>query len=270
MMGNGEADRHALAVAREAAMTAGRAVTAQWARFRASLRYKGHDDVVTAADMISDEIISAHIGQAFAGHRILSEESAGCDGFDFSGPLWVVDPIDGSANYARGHRYFGIAVAFAIDGVVRAACVHAPALGETFTAVKGRGAFLNGVAISPAAPTDLARAVVSTGFPHDKSDMEPLLRRVAILLGTCQDVRRSAAPVLDIAYVAAGRLDAHTETLFAWDVAAAGLIATEAGIVRSHLGQPSRLLPPDLDGGAVLFAAPSIHRPLSAVLRETL
>jgi len=254
-------------LAQEAAASAGRAVIEQWGALRDHVRFKGKSDIVTAADILSDDIVAACIKAKFPSHRILSEEDTGNHGFDYSGPLWIVDPIDGTANYARGHPYFGISVAFAVDGVVLAGCVHAPALGETFTAVKGRGAFLNGNRIRTSSPVSLARAVVSTGFPHEKNNMEPLVKRVHVLLQKCQDIRRSASPVLDIAYVAAGRLDAHTETLFPWDVAAAGLIANEAGASRCNLGDAPTNTPADLCGSEVVFSAPTIHHELRECLQ---
>jgi myo-inositol-1(or 4)-monophosphatase len=255
-----------LVLAQEAAMAAGNAIIEQWEASRGHIRHKGAGDVVTAADLLSNDIIAAFIKAEFPLHRILSEEDVSSHSFDYSGPLWIVDPIDGTANYTRGHPYFGISIAFAMNGIVLAGCVHAPALGETFTAIKGRGAFLNGHPIRASSPANLARSIVSTGFPHDKSDIGPLVERVRVLLANCQDIRRSASPVLDIAYVGAGRLDAHTETLFPWDVAAAGLVATEAGALRSHLAGVSEDVPPDLSGNAVLFSSPAIHDEIIARL----
>ncbi len=142
-----------------------------------------------------------HIGSdtdCVSNHRIMSEEDTTAHEVDYSGPLWIIDPIDGTANYVRGHRYFGISIAFAFDGVVQAGCVHAPMLVETFLATKGGGAKLNGSPIKVSASHTLMRSIVSTGFPHEKSDFDHLLKRVSLLLRNCQDVRRSASPVLDI------------------------------------------------------------------------
>lgn len=256
-------------IARKAAIAAGRTVVEHWNSYQRDVRAKGTTDIVSAADLASDRIISAAIRAAYPDHRILSEEDLQTDSFDYSGPLWVVDPIDGTANYVRGHPYFAVSIAFALDGVVMAGCVHAPALAETFMATKDGGATLNGAPIGTSSPAGLIRSVVSTGFPHDKSDIGKPLRRVAILLRHCQDVRRSASPVLDIAYVAMGRLDAHAETLFPWDVAAAGLIAQEAGARRGNLEAAPIDTPPDLFGGEVVFSAPSIFQELMARLVES-
>lgn len=256
-----------VAVAEKAAQEAGRAVVDQWSAYRLDVRSKGATDVVSAADHASDRIISAAIRAAFPDHRIMSEEDAAADAVDYSGPLWIIDPIDGTANYIRGHRYFGISIAFAFDGVVQAGCVHAPMLQETFLATKGGGAKLNGSPIGVSPSHSLRQSVVSTGFPHDKSNFDHLLERFGVLLRNCQDVRRSASPVLDISYVGMGRLDAHTETLFPWDVAAAGLIAVEAGAARSHLTPIPAGMPADLFGEEVVFSAPEIHADLVALLR---
>ncbi|MCO6178036.1 inositol monophosphatase family protein [Ciceribacter sp. RN22] len=253
-------------VAKKAAQEAGQAVVEHWSAYKQDVRAKGATDVVCAADYASDRIISAAIQTAFPSHRIMSEEDATAQEIDYSGPLWIVDPIDGTANYIRGHRYFGISIAFAFDGVVRAGCVHAPMLAETFLATKGGGATLNGSPIRVSAPPTLSQSIISTGFPHEKSDFSLLLKRFDSLLRNCQDVRRSASPVLDIAYVAMGRLDAHTETLFPWDVAAAGLIATEAGAERSNMVPIPPGIPIDLFGDEVVFSAPEVHAELVELL----
>lgn len=254
-------------VAESAALYAGRAVVDHWKGYSLDVQSKGAADIVSAADLASHRLISARIRSAFPSHRILSEEDRQTDQFDFSGPLWVIDPIDGTTNYVRGHPHFGISVAFAFDGVVWAGCVHAPALSETFAAIRGGGATLNRTPIKVSTPEGLSRSVVSTGFPHENKSIKNLMQRVECLLRACQDIRRSASPVLDICYVAMGRLDAHIESLFAWDVAASGLIATEAGAVRSNLVEPEGNIPIDLFGEEILISAPKIHRPLCELLK---
>lgn len=255
-------------VAEVAAREAGHVVLSEWAASRVEIRGKGRTDVVSAADFLAEKIISSRILNAFSKHRIMSEEDSDSHGHGYSGPLWIIDPIDGTANYVRGHPYFGISVAFAMDGKVLAGCVHAPALGETFCAIKGGGATLNGNAIEASSPAGLLRSVISTGFPHEKSNIRALNRRVHLLLRHCQDIRRSASPVLDICYVGMGRLDGHTESLFPWDVAAAGLVAREAGAVISHLKPVTSKIPVDLCGEEVLISAPEIHEDLVALLRK--
>lgn len=234
------------------------------------VEYKGGTEPVTTADLACDGYIREEIADAYPSHHVLSEETTGADWVtaDLAGPLWIVDPIDGTANFAHGHPYVDISIAFAVDGVVELGVVHAPFLDETYTAVKGEGARCNGAPISVAAATELRRAVIGTGFPYQKPDLEPLVDRVRRLLTGCQDIRRACAPALDICYVAAGRLDAHTETLNPWDVAAAGLIAVEAGARRSHLTPVPAGVPEDLCGEGIVVSAPGIHDALVSLLRD--
>lgn len=234
------------------------------------VEYKGGVEPVTTADVACDGYIREELAAAYPSHRVLSEETTGADWttMDLSGPLWIVDPIDGTANFAHGHPYVNVSIAFAVDGVVQVGVVHAPFLNETYTAVKGEGARCNGTPIRVAPATELRRAVVGTGFPYQKPDLDPLVDRVRRLLTGCQDIRRACAPALDICYVGAGRLDAHTETLNPWDVAASGLIAVEAGARRSHLTPVSDGVPEDLCGEGIVVAAPGIHDDLVSLLRD--
>jgi myo-inositol-1(or 4)-monophosphatase len=223
-------DAAALAVAVDAVTRAGARLRAAAGRDR-DVSYKDGVEPVTAADLACERLIVERLRASFPGHRVLSEESApaGWADLDVTGPLWVIDPVDGTANFARRHPYVSVSVALAVDGVVRVAAVHAPFLGETYTAVRGGGAERDARPLAVARPAGLERAVVSTGFPHRRPDVGPLVERVRRLLVSCQDIRRAASPALDGCWVADGRLDAHTESMAPWDVAAAGLIAVEAG-----------------------------------------
>ncbi|WP_327349732.1 inositol monophosphatase [Streptomyces sp. NBC_01321] len=251
--------------------SAGRLIMEHQPTGRSTPSYKDGVEPVTDADLLADAEIARGLRAAFPRYGILSEETAVADGWeaaDLSAAMWVVDPIDGTANYAHGHPYVSISVAFIVDGTVEVGVVHAPFLGETFTAIRGQGARLNGHPIRTSVPDGLHRAVISTGFPHRKGDLTPLLRRIELLLTHCQDIRRGASPALDICWVAAGRLDAHTETLHPWDVAASALIAQEAGAVRSHLELVPAHVPPDLFGGGYLVSAAAIHDALVDLLTE--
>ena len=137
---------------------------------------------------------------------------------------------------------------------------------ETYAAIRGSGATCNGRPIWVSDVSELRRALVGTGFPHDRSDVTPAIERVRRLITNCQDIRRAGSPALDIAWVAAGRLDAHSESLAPWDVAAAGLIATEAGAVRGNLLQTESSLPPALRGEDFIVATPEIYEPLYKLL----
>lgn len=152
---------------------------------RLGLEYKDSVEPVTEADRRSDALICDAIVTTFRHHQVLSEE--GVTTVDLAGPVWVVDPVDGTANYARSHPYVAVSIAYAIDGMVQVGVVHAPFLGETYAAARGCGADLNGTPIRPSNPPDLRHSVISTGFPHRKTDLEPLVERVRRLLTHWQD-----------------------------------------------------------------------------------
>src|SRR5437868_4447695 len=150
-------------------------------------------EIVTTADLRSDEIIREHLGSKFPQHRFLSEEVVVEGQFDFSGAVWIIDPIDGTANYAHHHPYVSISVALAIDGEPCVGVVHAPFLQETYAAIRGTGATCNGRPIRVSSVSDLRRALVGTGFPHDHSDVAPAVERVRRLVTECQDIRRAGS-----------------------------------------------------------------------------
>ena len=257
-----------LSAAVRAAESAGALIVERQDRSGIEVMYKQDAEPLTQSDLLADRRITETLRAAFPQVVMLSEESVSAkyEFTDLLSPMWVVDPIDGTANYTRGHPYVSVAIAYVEGGLTRAAVVHAPFLGETFTALRAGGAWLNGRPIGVGVPGELRRAVISTGFPHVRTDLGPLLHRVQLLLANCQDIRRAASPALDICWVGAGRLDAHTETLHPWDVAAASLIAQEAGAIRSHLVPVPDDVPADLFGEGFLIAAPSIHDELAALL----
>jgi myo-inositol-1(or 4)-monophosphatase len=256
----------ALREAIAAATAAGEAVVDLSARGSFEVRSKGGTELVTTADLLSDELIRKHLRDKFPEHRFLSEEVVHEGAFDFSGPVWVIDPIDGTSNYAHGHPYVSISVALVIDGVASIGVVNAPFLGELFAAVRGRGATRNGCPIRVSAVEGLRRALVGTGVPHDRSNLRRSMVRIERLLESCQDIRRAGSPALDICWVAAGQLDGHSESLAPWDVAAAGLIATEAGALRGNLRAGNGMWPADLRGEEFIVAAPGVYREMFELL----
>jgi len=231
------------------------------------IRQKLGAEIVTTADLRSDAMLREDLGASFPQFRFLSEEVAVEGRFDFSGPVWVIDPIDGTANYAHGHPYVSISVALVVDGEPCIGVVHAPFFKETYTAIAGSGARCNGCPIRVSNASELSRSLVGTGLPHDRSDLTTAMARVLRMLTTCQDVRRGGSPALDICWVAAGRLDGHCESLAPWDIAAAGLIATEAGAMRGNLLAGNEALPRALRGEEFIVAAPGIFDPLCQLLK---
>jgi myo-inositol-1(or 4)-monophosphatase len=260
----------ALEAATAAVRQAGELIAA-WSRDRTyEVRQKKGTELVTTADLASDDLIREYLGEMFPQHRFLSEEVAVGGKLDLSGPVWIVDPIDGTANYAHGHPYVSISVALAVDGEPCVGVVHAPFLEETYAAIRGGGATCNGLPIRVSDVSELRRALVGTGFPHDRSDVAPSIERVRRLVTECQDIRRAGSPALDICWVAAGRLDAHTESLAPWDIAAAGLIATEAGALRGNLTSGPSAWPPALRGEEFIVATPALFAPLCELLTRDL
>jgi myo-inositol-1(or 4)-monophosphatase len=258
--------RLALDEAVTAATQAGEAIVELSRQGAYEVHQKQGSEILTTADLHSDEIIREHLEAKFPQHRFLSEEVLVEGDFDFSGAVWIVDPIDGTANYAHRHPYVSISVALAVDGEPCVGVVHAPFLQETYAAIRGFGATCNGHPIRVSEVSELRHALVGTGFPHDRSDIEPAIERVRRLVTKCQDIRRAGSPALDICWVAAGRLDAHTESLAPWDVAAAGLIATEAGALRGNLLPSASSLPVALRGEGFIVATPGIFEALRELL----
>lgn len=198
--------------------------------------YKGGTELVTEADLRVDELVCDAIRRSFPTHLILAEESApdSADANSLLEPLWIIDPIDGTVNYAHDHAHSAVSIAYAEGGKIRCGVVFNPFADEMFYASEGSGAFLNGVPIGVAGKTEIRRALFATGFPYEKGDMTPLVRRMAVMLSHCADLRRRGSAALDICWVAMGRLDIYYENLSLWDFAAAQLIATEAGARYGH------------------------------------
>ncbi len=232
-------------------------------------RRKFATELVTTADLRADQMIREHLAAKFPDHAFFTEETATEEMPDFSGPVWIIDPIDGTANYVHGHPYVSISAALVLDGDPCLGVVHAPFLDETYTAIRGAGAFCNGCAIHVSDVAELRQALIGTGFPHDRSSLDLPMARVRRLLSECQDIRRAGSPALDICWVAAGRLDGHCESLAAWDIAAAGLIATEAGASRGNLAPADSSLPAALRGEEFIVATPAIFDRLCEMLTTT-
>ncbi len=240
--------------------------------------FKGDRNLVTTADVACEKIIVETIATAFPEHKILAEESARTlDPEEYGkGTTWVIDPIDGTTNYAHGHFHVGISIGCVIDGVTQVGVVAAPFLGEVFTATKGGGAFCNGRAIAISGTSSLSDALITTGFPYRRENSANICARIERVIRQCRDLRRLGAASLDMCWVACGRLDAYfEETLQPWDGCAGGLIAREAGAVLDHYAYDSELqriterYPGDLFVDNIIVAAPELMSELKAVLNGT-
>ncbi|RPI25810.1 MAG: inositol monophosphatase [Chloroflexota bacterium] len=229
---------------------------------RLVVNHKGVIDLVTDVDHRSEDFLLGEIRSHFPSHRILSEESGRLEGVDSC--AWYVDPLDGTVNFAHGIPIFAVSVAFAEDGAMRFGVVYDPTRDECFTAERGKGAWLNGEPVRASEITDLDHSLLATGFPYDiRTNPANNLDNYARFAVRSQAVRRLGSAALDACYVAAGRFDGYWELgVHAWDVAAAGLIAEEAGArVTDAAGGPEYLLP-----GSILVANPAIHAQMLAVL----
>ena len=216
-------------------------------------------DVVTEMDRASERLIAGALRAARPGDGVLGEEGAAEEGT--SGLRWVVDPIDGTVNYLYGLPSWAVSIAAERDGEAIVGVVHVPPLGETFTAVRGRGAWRGGVPVQVNPPVAPERALVATGFgyePGRRADQAALLQG---LLPRIRDVRRTGAAAIDLCSVACGRVDAYYERgTQRWDIAAGALVAAEAGAVVGGLhGSPPS---PEL----VLAAAPGLFEQLHDLL----
>lgn len=232
--------------------------------------FKDGVELVTQVDVKAEELICKGIRAAFPEHRILAEESAPDmrDLSSYQGPLWIIDPIDGTVNYAHGHYQSAVSIAFADQGRVQCGVVCNPFLNETFHAVLGEGAFLNDKPIKVGTQTQLRRSLIATGFPYVKGDMTPLVRRVALVLQECADLRRLGSAALDICWVAMGRIDGYYENLSVWDFAAAQLIAREAGARYGHFKPVPEGVSAEFHNKNILIANPTLYPLLHDLLNR--
>jgi myo-inositol-1(or 4)-monophosphatase len=217
-----------LEVAKEAALGAG-GILKENVSGKRDITYKGEINMVTEMDRLSEKTIVATILKAFPGHGILAEEGSMVAGD--SGFLWVIDPLDGTTNYAHGYPSFSVSIGMERDGKTVLGVVYDPMRGELFSAVDGGGSFLNDRPIAVSRNDVLIRSLLATGFPYDRvMSRENNLNYFNALIMASQEVRRIGAASLDLCNLAAGRLDGYWELkLHPWDVAAGSLIVKEAG-----------------------------------------
>jgi myo-inositol-1(or 4)-monophosphatase len=185
-------------------------------------------DIVTVMDRRSEQLIVERIAAARADDGFLGEEGSAREGS--SGVSWVIDPIDGTVNYLYEIPAYAVSIAAAVDGEVVAGAVVNPVLDETWTALRGEGAWLDGRRLEAVTPPPLELALVATGFGYDARRRTRQAEILQAVLPRVRDVRRFGAASLDLCAVAAGRVDAFYEQgLKPWDLAAGGLVAAEAG-----------------------------------------
>jgi myo-inositol-1(or 4)-monophosphatase len=255
-----------LETAVEGARRAGRALDDRFMGPRI-IEYKGGIDLVTDADEAAESVLLAWLHQRHPDHAVLAEESGSSKG---TGYRWIVDPLDGTTNYAHRFPHYSVSVAVEGPDGVLAGAVYDPSRDELFAAARGEGATLNGHSLVASAVGELERALLVTGFPYNVQEHpEGPMGLLARFIRKAQGIRRTGSSALDMAYVAAGRFDGYFEFgLKPWDVAAGSLIVAEAGGVVSRIdGAPYDTSVTDiLAAGPVL--APALQEECRTFLRE--
>jgi myo-inositol-1(or 4)-monophosphatase len=250
-----------LALALEAAAAAGALITARTGADR--VREKQRADLVTEVDEAAERLIVGLVRARFPADAVVAEESASAA--VTRGRRWIVDPVDGTTNFVHGHPFVAVSIALVDDAGPAVGVVAAPLLGETFHAVRGAGAFANGLPIRASEVAEFGRSLLATGFPFKsgKGDLDAYMLLVADAVRHTHDVRRAGSAALDLAFTAAGRVDGFFEVgLAPWDVAAGILLVTEAG--GRVTGWPGDTAPP-LATGRILASNGRIHGDLEAL-----
>jgi myo-inositol-1(or 4)-monophosphatase len=245
-----------------AAREAGRVLMEKFAA-GVTVAYKGAIDLVTEADLASEQAIVDILRQRHPEHDILAEE--GDYGRRGADQCWIVDPLDGTTNFAHGFPWFAVSIALEVRGVVELGAVFNPHNGELFVAERGRGATLNGRRLRVSSTDDLGRALLATGFAYDhKSCPDNNYRNFERFQHAAQAVRRAGVASLDLACVAAGRFDGFWELkLKPWDVAAGTLLVEEAG---GQISDYSGAAMP-LDRGEILASNGRLHAAMRDILQ---
>lgn len=192
---------------------------------------KGAVNLVTEADLAAETAILSLLKEQTPEFQIMSEEKSTSHTLCQSETIWIVDPLDGTTNFAHGFPFFAVSIGLLQHGQPQVGVVYAPLLNELYTAKAGAGAFLNGVPIQTSTACHLVESLVATGFPYErKGVLDGITQRLHRVLEKVQDVRRAGSAALDLAMVACGHLDAYYEQqLNPWDSAAGWLLVLEAG-----------------------------------------
>lgn len=250
-----------VAVATQAALRAGQIQKQRYGQ-RIEIRHKGVIDLVTEVDRACEDVILETLRSRFPEHDIVTEETQ----LERRGSryVWFVDPLDGTTNYAHGYPCFCASVAATCDGEVVAGAVYEPLREELFTAERGAGAHLNGRRLRVSESSELLQSLLVTGFPYDlRDDLVGKLRLFNRFMGVARAIRRDGAAALDLANLAAGRIDAFwEERLQPWDMLAAKLMIEEAGgRLTRYDGSPT-----GLRADEVLASNGALHEAMMAVI----
>jgi myo-inositol-1(or 4)-monophosphatase len=236
---------------------------------RFEVKAKGINNFVTEVDINAEREIIYHLQRTFPDHAILGEES-GLIGNAEAEYRWIIDPLDGTTNFIRGIPHYAVSIACMYRGKIEHAVVLDPVRHEEFTASRGRGAQLNGHRIRVSELASLDGALLGTGIPfknHCDDKLGPYSESIAVLASQCAGIRRAGAAALDLAYVAAGRLDAFWEIgLAQWDIAAGVLLVREAGGLAADIDGSDNYL----DSGNIVCGNPRCFKAVLQVIKPLL
>lgn len=256
-----------LNVAKEAALEAGKFLKYNLGKVKHIERKQGQEtNLVTEIDKQAEAIIIKKIKQHYPSHDILAEESGGHEAR--SEYKWVIDPLDGTTNFTHGLPVFCVSIGVELNGTIVAGAIYDPSSDEMFTAEKGSGAFLNGKRIHVSSCDSLITSLLVTGFPYNvKENPHHVIEHFVNFVMEGQGVRRLGSAALDLAYIAAGRLDGYWEVfLNPWDKAAGMLLVQEAGgVVTDFKNNPASIYEPN-----TLATNGKIHQQMLAVLSKSL
>jgi len=251
-----------LEVAISAAKEAGEVLRGAFGKEQA-VRHKGEVDIVTEADEQAEGVIKEILLGAFPSYGMLAEEGGRLAGHENA--RWIVDPLDGTTNYAHGLPIFCVSIALERAGEVVLGVVHDPMREETYVAQRGEGATLNGEPIRVSGTDEMIAALMVTGFPYDREEVSAAVELFGRFAMVTQSMRRLGSAALDLCYVASGRLDGYYERgVYAWDVAAGALMVEEAGgRVTDYRG--SEL---DLGGREIVASNGALHPAMTRLTGE--
>jgi myo-inositol-1(or 4)-monophosphatase len=252
----------------QAAMKAGRSLSRDFGEVQnLQVSMKGPGDYVSQADRKAEEIVFTELSKARPGYAFLMEERGAVEGEDAQ-HRWIVDPLDGTTNFLHGIPVFSVSIALERQGQVVAGVVYNPAMDELYTAERGGGAFMNDRRLRVAGRSKLNDAVIGCGVPHlGRGQHGNFLIELRNVMAEVSGVRRLGSAALDLAYVAAGRMDGFWETgLSSWDIAAGILLVREAGGFVSDMDGAQGML----DSGEVVAGNELIQRALLKTVKKPL
>jgi myo-inositol-1(or 4)-monophosphatase len=246
----------------EESAKAGGEVLLDWAG-RFHVREKGRSDLVTEADVASQRVIRDKLLAAFPGHGFLAEENEQIASRD-EDLRWIVDPLDGTMNYVHGVPNYSVSIALEQRGTVLVGTVYDPVSRECFSAIRGRGAWLNGRPISVSAKKELSEALIAVSFAAHVQRGDPEISEFIEVMLQAQGTRRMGSSALNLCYLAAGRFDGYwSKSTKIWDIAAGVLLVSEAGgMITAFEGGPLDVARPQF----LAAATPQLHNQLRAAL----